>query len=227
MPEESEEVRPAASPQNTSISSALPIAGEWQKPDSARLPTKKNGPRSCATRTSCTEQHVERRKRREQRVEKSLRSGLLSALHSLFLSYRVNPCTKSVYAVRGPFRLFALHLAEVLVEPVGHHLGVLVHALPAVRRALLDHQLRRDAGFLQLGDHDFRLLDRHQLVGVAVDDQGRRVVGADVADRRNLPAKLAHLLLVGDRDIGAELGVELAEIERRLEAGQDGVEGEL
>ena len=45
-------------------------------------------------------------------------------------------------------------------------------------RPLAHDQLRRHAGLLQLRDDDLRLLDRHQLVRVAVDDQRRRVVRA-------------------------------------------------
>ncbi len=54
------------------------------------------------------------------------------------------------------------------------------------------------ASFSFVDDH-LGLLDRHQLVGVAVDDQRRRVVRRDVRDRRDLPADLADLRLVGDR----------------------------
>src|SRR5438552_6616004 len=69
---------------------------------------------------------------------------------------------------------------QVFVEPIGNREGVLVEPRPAVAGASLHDQLSGDAHFLELGHDRFRLFDRYQLVGVAMDDQGRRIVGADM-----------------------------------------------
>ena len=73
-----------------------------------------------------------------------------------------------------------LRLSQVAVEPVGELRQVLVQAGPAVPGTLLDDELRLDPGLLELLDDQLRLLERDELVLVAVDDQRRRVVGRDV-----------------------------------------------
>ena len=88
---------------------------------------------------------------------------------------------------------------------------------PAVAAAFLDDQLGRHAGFLELLHDQLRLLQRHQLVGVAVNDQRRRVVARDVVDRRHFLADLLARFQV-DRLEQLRGRVLHAEIERRLEA---------
>ncbi len=67
-----------------------------------------------------------------------------------------------------------------------------------------------------------RLLDRDDLVGVAVDHQGRRVVGRDVVDRGDFVGDLAQFLGVGDRDPEGGLLVAFAVVEgRAIASGRD------
>ena len=87
--------------------------------------------------------------------------------------------------------------------------------------AFLDDELGLDARGLELLEDQLGLLDRHELVGVAVDDQRGRIVGRDVIDRADLAADFQDPGLVGDRPEDLGLRVLLLEIERRLETRQD------
>ena len=70
--------------------------------------------------------------------------------------------------------------------------------------ALLDDELALDSGRLELVDDELGLLDGHELIGVAVHDQGGRIIRRDVIDRADLAADLEDPGLVGDRpeDLG-------------------------
>ena len=74
------------------------------------------------------------------------------------------------------------------VEPGDKGRLVFFPALPTVTRPLLDDQLRRHARVFELGDDQFRLLNRHDFISIAVHDQRRRISRRDVVDRRNFPA---------------------------------------
>ena len=105
-------------------------------------------------------------------------------------------------------------LLEVLIEPIDHQIQVLVQTdEPAVSGTLFWHQLRLDPDALQLLHERLGLLEWHQLIGVAMDDQRGRVVGGDVGDRGYLPRDLAEPLGVGDRYPDVGLLVELAVVE--------------
>src|SRR5438045_1794397 len=93
-----------------------------------------------------------------------------------------------------------LFLRQVLVEPVGQHGNVIPHIGPSVSSARLDDQLARNVYFLQLVDDQLGLLDGHKLVGVAVNNKGWRVVGADVIHRRDLLSDLKASGLVCNQD---------------------------
>ena len=59
----------------------------------------------------------------------------------------------------------------------------------------------------------FGLLERHQRVSIAVNDQRRRVVGRDEGDRRDLPSDLPESLVISDRNPEHALLVEFAVVE--------------
>src|SRR5271157_180397 len=123
---------------------------------------------------------------------------------------KTNP--RSLLAGRG-FRL----LRQVLVEPLQRLRHMLLDEGAVVPAPLLDDQFRGDAGLLQLCRHRLGLLERDEGVLVAVDDERRRVVLGDVADRRNLLADFLALLFVGDRLERIGLGVEAVEVEGPLD----------
>jgi len=108
----------------------------------------------------------------------------------------------------------------VLIEPISEERQVRGKVLPAVPRPFADDQLGRHTHFLELRHDEFGLLDRHQLVGVAVNDQRRRIVRRDVIHRRDRPADFPNLLLVGHRHERLRLRVEGLERKGRLEAGK-------
>ena len=83
----------------------------------------------------------------------------------------------------------------MLIKPIGEPDQIFVQARPAMPRALLDHQRRLDPSLFQLLGDKLGLLKRNQRVGVAMDDQRRRIIGRDEGDRRNL----AKLLVVSLR----------------------------
>ena len=81
----------------------------------------------------------------------------------------------------------------MLIKPVRDTDQVLTHIGPAVRSAFLDDQLGLDSGCLQLVEDQLGLLYRHQHIGVAMDDQGGRVVGRRVIGRADL-APISRIL---------------------------------
>ena len=74
----------------------------------------------------------------------------------------------------------------MLIKPIGEPDQIFVQARPAMPRALLDHQRRLDPSLFQLLGEKLGLLKRNQRVGVAMDDQRRRIISRDEGDRRNL-----------------------------------------
>ncbi len=86
--------------------------------------------------------------------------------------------------------------------------------------AFIHHQLRGHSGFLKLGNNGLRLLDRHQFVGIAVDNERRRVVGRYVIDGGNLSANLAPLFFIGNQNKSSELRIVFLEIKRGSEIFQ-------
>jgi len=65
----------------------------------------------------------------------------------------------------------------MLVKPIGEPDQILVQAWPAMPRALLDYQRRLDSSLFQLLGDKLGLLKRNQRVGVAMNDQRRRIIG--------------------------------------------------
>ena len=65
------------------------------------------------------------------------------------------------------------------------------------------------------------LLQWHELVGVAVNNQCRRIVCRYMVDRRNLLANFFYLRLVRNQHKVVRLGIQLREIERSLKILQD------
>src|SRR5262245_25616388 len=97
------------------------------------------------------------------------------------------------FVVVSPINSLAL-LRQVRVEPVGDLHHVLVHAGPTMPAAGMHDEFRRQLLFPHLVDEDLCLLDRHQRVLVAMNNQTRcRAVG-DVIDRRDLLQELLALL---------------------------------
>jgi hypothetical protein len=82
----------------------------------------------------------------------------------------------------------------MLIKPIGEPDQIFVQARPAMPRALLDHQRRLDPSLFQLLGDKLGLLKRNQRVGVAMNDQRRRIISRDEGDRRNL-AKLLVISL--------------------------------
>src|SRR5579884_1393998 len=107
---------------------------------------------------------------------------------------------------------------QIAVEPVGERFRVFEDGKPAVAAIFFDDEFGRHTGFFELGDHSLRLLQRHQGILVAVDNQGRRVIAANVSDRGNLAEKILHFLLVGDAVEKPFIAVEDLEIDRGFEA---------
>src|SRR5262245_29212398 len=75
-----------------------------------------------------------------------------------------------------------LLFSQILVEPVGQRHEVLFEIGPAVTGPLLDHQLARHLRFPEFLDDQFCLLDRDEKVGIAVNDERRRIIFADLID---------------------------------------------
>ena len=100
----------------------------------------------------------------------------------------------------------------MLVEPIGEDHDVLLDACPAVDRSRFADELHRGLhpDHLASLQEDLRLVDRHELIGVPVDDERRRHVRPDEVDRRDLLA-----------EDGPAFRRVAASAERRLEAGQD------
>src|SRR5262245_50956394 len=86
---------------------------------------------------------------------------------------------------------------------------------------LLDHELGVDSDTLELVDDQLRLLDWHQQIGIAVDNEGRRIVGGDMVHGADLAADLENPGLVGNRSEALGGGILLVEVERRLESLED------
>ena len=106
------------------------------------------------------------------------------------------------------------------VEPVGDGRHVFQKVGPAVASPLLDHELGLDAGGFQLVEDQLGLLDRDQMIGVAVDDQRGRIVGRSVISRADLPSGLDDLVDVSHRHKVVSRGVQLVKVEGGLEPGE-------
>src|SRR5205814_5154082 len=73
----------------------------------------------------------------------------------------------------------------------------------------------------KLLDHDLRLLNRHEGIRVAVDDEcWRRFPGHEI-HRRNLATDFLAFLFIRNEDEGAPPGIEFLEVEWRLEPGEN------
>src|SRR5262245_53604394 len=73
-------------------------------------------------------------------------------------------------------------LRQVLVEPVRDDCNVLVQVPPSVPGPFLDNQFARDLCILEFLHDPLGLLNGHQRIGVAVDDEGRRGLIRDVVN---------------------------------------------
>ena len=78
----------------------------------------------------------------------------------------------------------------MLVEPIGKDFHVVGHLFPAVILAFANNQPERRVRLGAALPEDFGLINRHQLVGVAVNDQRGRHVRRDVVDRRDFFAQV-------------------------------------
>lgn len=78
----------------------------------------------------------------------------------------------------------------MLVEPIGEHGHVFFDAGPAVIGAGLDDEFERSADFLTLLLEELRLVERHECVCIAVDDESWRHAGGDENDRGYSLSKL-------------------------------------
>ena len=107
------------------------------------------------------------------------------------------------------------------VEPIADGGEVAAHVGPAVVGARLDHKLCLDARGFHLLDEALGLLERHEPVFVAVEDERGRVVGGDVGDRGDAATDLEDFRFVGDGLQFAEVGIELAAIEGAGEVPKD------
>ena len=85
----------------------------------------------------------------------------------------------------------------MLIKPIRKDLLIFDHPGPAVVFARAHNQLRRCTCPLALFDELLRLVNRHQLVGIAMNDEHRRLVRVDEINRRNFTAahELGHFLL--------------------------------
>jgi hypothetical protein len=95
-------------------------------------------------------------------------------------------------------------LLQMLVEPVGDDRHVLRKVWPAVPGPFLDHKLAFDSRLLQLFHNKLSLLDGHKIIGIAVDDENRRIIRRDMIHRADRTADLQDFGLIGDRpeDLG-------------------------
>ena len=90
------------------------------------------------------------------------------------------PIAPGIAARREQTRNLVGLFRQILVEPVRKFRDICGDVGPSVRCTLLDNQLTGNVGFPQFVDHEPRLLQRDQPVGVTVDDQGGWIVGRDV-----------------------------------------------
>src|SRR4029078_7179973 len=91
---------------------------------------------------------------------------------------------------------------------------------PAMALAMLNNQFCRDSHVLQPGNHEFSLLNRHQGVGIAMNDPDRRIVIRREICRRDLFSNLSALRIVGDRQETLGYSVEFLEGERSFVVSQ-------
>src|SRR4051794_3465521 len=109
-------------------------------------------------------------------------------------------------------------LLEMLVEPVGDDRHVFQQVGPAVPCPVLDDKLALDSGFLQLLDDELGLLDGHEVIGVAVDDENWRIIRRDMIHRADRAADFQDLGLVGDWPEDLGVLILFLKIERWFEA---------
>ena len=79
--------------------------------------------------------------------------------------------------ITGSFRF------QMLIKPVGEADDVQKHRRPAVPLPGADLEADFAAQFLGLGDESLGLINRHQRVGIAMHNHGRRHLWSDVVDR--------------------------------------------
>ena len=108
------------------------------------------------------------------------------------------------------------------VEPVGEDPNVpLLVRKRAVPHTGLRNQLGLDAHRPEFLDDQLGLLDRNEFIGGAVNDERRRIVGADVSHGRDGAADLRDLRLVGDTLKRLRRRILLEKIEDRLVVFQE------
>ena len=106
---------------------------------------------------------------------------------------------------------------QMAVEPVGNHRSLFLRRLPPVTAPGLSIETVFHSLGLKPFEDALRLLDRHAFVRIAMDQQRRRVVRADVIERRDIPIVLRQPLFVRHPGEAELPGIVVEQVQRLLE----------